>query len=198
MKITADTNLLLRVTVQDDPAQARVAEVLLSQATLVAVPAPVLCEFVWVLKRTYGRSSSEAAAAIEAILRSRTVSTDFPAVEAGLRLLRAGGDFADGVIAHQGGSLGGTILASFDRRAVARLKEAGMEAADPSDLVVRGSPESGDRSSQPGLTAPATSGGTVPDPTRRTGRRSAFQTVPARPVARRNAVLAALRAAVPL
>ena len=42
MKITADTNLLLRATVQDDPAQARVAEALLSQATVVAVPAPVL------------------------------------------------------------------------------------------------------------------------------------------------------------
>ena len=150
MKISADTNVLLRATVRDDPAQARVAEALLSRATVVAVPAPVLCEFVWVLKRTYGRSSSEAAAAIEAILRSRTVSTDFPAVEAGLRLLRAGGDFADGVIAHQGGSLGGTILASFDRRAVARLQQAGMEAADPSDLVVRSSPESGDRSSSPG------------------------------------------------
>ena len=92
------------------------------QATLVAIPAPALCEFVWVLRRTYGRSSSEAAAAIEAILRSRTVSTDYPAVEAGLRLLRAGGDFADGVIAQQGGTLGGTVLASFDRRAVARLK----------------------------------------------------------------------------
>ena len=102
MRITADSNLLLRATVRDDPEQASVAEALLRQATLVAVPAPALCEFVWVLRRTYGRSSSEAAAAIEAILRSRTVSTDYPAVEAGLRLLRAGGDFADGVIAPAG------------------------------------------------------------------------------------------------
>ena len=105
---------------------------------------------MWVLTRTYGRSSSEAAAAIEAILRSRTVATDFPAVEAGLRLLCTGGDFADGVIAHQGGSLGGIVLASFDRRAVARLKETGMAAADPSDLAVRGSPKPGDRSTNPG------------------------------------------------
>ena len=51
VRVNADTNLLLRATVQDDPAQARVAEVLLSQATVVAAPAPVLCEFTWVLKR---------------------------------------------------------------------------------------------------------------------------------------------------
>ncbi len=150
MRITADSNLLLRATVRDDPEQASVAEALLRQATLVAIPAPALCEFVWVLRRTYGRSSREAAAAIEAILRSRTVSTDYPAVEAGLRLLRAGGDFADGVIAQQGGTLGGTVLASFDRRAVARLKAAGANAADPAELAVRGSRESDEGSPSPG------------------------------------------------
>ena len=150
MRITADSNLLLRATVRDDPEQASVAEALLRQATLVAVPAPALCEFVWVLRRTYGRSSSEAAAAIEAILRSRTVSTDYPAVEAGLRLLRAGGDFADGVIAQQGGTLGGPVLASFDRRAVPRVKASVAEAADPAELVVPGSRESDEGSPSPG------------------------------------------------
>ena len=50
-------------------------------------------------------------------------------------LLRAGGDFADGVIAAQGMSLGGTTFASFDRDAVAALQSGGMAAADPSVLV---------------------------------------------------------------
>ena len=63
------------------------------------------------------------------------VVTDLPAVEAGLSSLRAGGDFADGVIAHQGEALGGTVFASFDRRAVARLRSNGAAAADPADLV---------------------------------------------------------------
>ena len=63
------------------------------------------------------------------------VTTDLPAVEAGLAALRAGGDFADGVIAHQGEALGGAVFASFDRRAVARLRDTGAAAADPSDLV---------------------------------------------------------------
>ena len=51
MKITADTNVLVRALVQDDPEQAKSASALLEQAELVAIPLPVLCELVWVLRR---------------------------------------------------------------------------------------------------------------------------------------------------
>ena len=135
MKITADTNVLLRVVVHDDPEQADAARTLLQRATVVAIPIPVLCEFAWVLKRTYARGANDVAAAIEAVTEIDVVVTDLPAVEAGLSSLRAGGDFADGVIAHQGEALGGTVFASFDRRAVARLRSNGAAAADPADLI---------------------------------------------------------------
>ena len=135
MRITADTNVLLRVVVHDDPEQADAARALLQRATVVAIPIPVLCEFAWVLKRTYARGANDVAAAIEAVTEIDVVATDLPAVEAGLSSLRAGGDFADGVIAHQGEALGGTVFASFDRRAVARLRSNGTAAADPADLV---------------------------------------------------------------
>ena len=135
VRITADTNVLLRALVQDDADQARAAQVVLSRAAVVAVPVPVLCELAWVLRRAYARGADDIAAAIEAITRIETVVTDRPAVEAGLAVLRAGGDFADGVIAHQGESLGGTVFASFDRRAVARLRKSGAEAADPGELT---------------------------------------------------------------
>jgi len=135
VKITADTNVLVRTVVQDDAEQAAVAGALLQQATVIAVPVPVLCELVWVLKRTYAHDADDVAAAIEAITEIDTVTTDLPAVEAGLAALRAGGDFADGVIAHQGEALGGAVFASFDRRAVARLRTTGAAAADPSDLI---------------------------------------------------------------
>ena len=48
MKITADTNVLVKATVQDEPQQARQAAKVLQAAELVAVPIPVFCEFVWV------------------------------------------------------------------------------------------------------------------------------------------------------
>lgn len=138
MKFTADTNVLVRAVVQDDARQASQAQALLAQAAVIAIPVPVFCEFAWVLRRTYNRTTAEIAGAIRAFIHSETVSTDLPAVEAGLRNLRAGGDFADGVIAHQGESLGGSVFVSFDRRAVARLKKAGIEAADPSALASAG------------------------------------------------------------
>lgn len=38
------------------------------------------------------------------------------AVEAGLAVLEAGGDFADGIIAYEGNWLGGETFVSFDKR----------------------------------------------------------------------------------
>ena len=135
MKITADTNVLLRAVVHDDPEQADAARALLQRATVIAIPIPVLCELAWVLKRSYARGADQVAAAIEAMTEIDVVVTDLPAVEAGLTALRAGGDFADGVIAHQGEALGGTVFASFDRRAVSWLRSNGTAAADPADLI---------------------------------------------------------------
>lgn len=134
VKITADTNVLVRAVVEDDAEQAAAARALL-RASVFAVPVPVFCELARVLKRAYGRVATDVAAAIEAIAQTGTVATDVPAVEAGLAALRAGGDFADGVIAHQGEALGGAVVASFDRQAVARLRSAGAAAAEPSDLI---------------------------------------------------------------
>ena len=134
VKITADTNVLLRAVVQDDTAQAAMAQALLLRATVVAVPFPVFCEFAWVLRRGYGYRAGDVAAAIEAIADIDAVATDSPAVDAGLAALRTGGDFADGAIASQGGRLGGTVFASFDRGAVTRLRSYGASAADPSEL----------------------------------------------------------------
>ena len=135
VKITADTNVLVRTVVEDDAAQAAAARTLLLRATAIAVPVPVFCEFAWVLKRVYDRGARDIAAAIEAITEIEGVATDLPAVQAGLAALGTGGDFADGVIAHQGEALGGTVFASFDRRAVARLRDSAAAAADPSDLL---------------------------------------------------------------
>ena len=125
MKITADTNVLVRALVQDDPGQARAASALLEQAELVAVPLAVLCELVWVLRRVYRFGTSDCIGAIEALLASASVQTDRPAVRAGLQLLAAGGVFADGVIAYGGRQFGGDQLATFDQEAARLLAAAG-------------------------------------------------------------------------
>ncbi len=128
MKITADTNVLLRAAVQDDPDQARQAAKLLQQAELVAVPVPVFCEFVWVLRRGYKVSTPEISAAVRRLIKSANVVVNRPAIEAGLSVLDAGGDFADGVIAYEGDWLGAEEFVSFDSKAVSILRSQGGRA----------------------------------------------------------------------
>ena len=128
MKITADTNVLVRAAIQDDAQQARRAAKILQEADLVAVPVPVLCEFVWVLRRGYKKSIVDIASAIHRLINSANVVTNRPAVEVGLSVLEAGGDFADGVIAYEGNWLGAEELVSFDSKAVSVLQALGSRA----------------------------------------------------------------------
>jgi len=118
MDITVDTNVLVRGVVRDDAQQAA-ADALLRQATLIAVSLPCLCEMVWVLGSVYRFNAASIAAAIRALLNTRTVQMNRPAVEQGLSFLEAGGDFADGIMLHEGRWLGGRMFVSFDKKAVA-------------------------------------------------------------------------------
>lgn len=128
VKITADTNVLVRAAVQDDPLQARLAARILERAEVVAVPVPAICEFVWVLRRIYKKSASEISDAIRRLVRAPNVVTNGPAIEAGLSILDSGGDFADGVIAYEGHWLGAEEFVSFDSKAVAVLRSRGERA----------------------------------------------------------------------
>jgi len=128
VKVIVDTNVLVRAAVRDDAAQARVAAKVMTDADEIALALPCLCEFVWVLRKVYGLQTQDIAAAIRALLAAENVRVNRPAAEAGLWMLEAGGDFADGVIAYEGQWLGGETFVSFDKQAVALLKAAGQPA----------------------------------------------------------------------
>jgi len=128
LKIVADTNVLLRDALHDDPLQAPAAAKVLQSAVLVAIPVAVLCEFVWVLRQGYKRPTAEIADAIRILTDSSNVVVNQPAVEAGLAVLDKGGDFADGAIAYEGEWLGAEEFVSFDKRAVSLLKSQGKQA----------------------------------------------------------------------
>jgi predicted nucleic-acid-binding protein len=123
LRITADTNILVRAITGDDARQSQIAKAALAEAELVALPLPVLCELVWVLAQGYKIPSARIAEAIRRLVDGVNVAANRPAIDAGLALLESGGDFADGVIAHEGRWLGGEVFASFDKTAV-RLIEA--------------------------------------------------------------------------
>ena len=128
MNITADTNVLLRAIVGDDQSQQRLAVEALESAERVAVTSQSMCELAWVLARGYRTSREDIAAAIRRLLEMRNISVDRRAAEAGLAVLEAGGDFADGVIAHEGQWLGGETCGSFDVQAVRLLERSGVKA----------------------------------------------------------------------
>lgn len=128
MKAIVDTNVLVRALVRDDLAQARVAIKTLTDAEEIVVALPCLCELTWVLRKLYGFSALEIAKAIRALLSAANVQVNRTAAEAGLTMLEANGDFADGVIAYEGNWLGGDVFVSFDRRAVVLLSRLGQSA----------------------------------------------------------------------
>lgn len=125
MKITADTNVLVRAITSDDVRQSKVAEAELASADVVVLALPALCELVWVLSQGYKIPSAEIAETIRSLVNSENVVVNRPAVEAGLTLLDVGGDFADGVIAYEGNWLGAEIFVSFDKKAVKLLAAQG-------------------------------------------------------------------------
>ena len=128
MKVAVDTNILVRAVVGDDKRQAESAAKLLRSADLVAVAVSSLCELVWVLRSGYGFSTLQASAAIRALIGAANVEVDHLTVAAGLTMLDAGGDFADGVIAYEGRWLGAETFVSFDKKAVEMLIGLGVEA----------------------------------------------------------------------
>jgi predicted nucleic-acid-binding protein len=126
MKITADTNVLVRAMTGDDERQSKVAQVELAKADVVALPLQALCELVWVLSQGYKIPSAEIAEAIRRLINGMNVMVNRPAAEAGLAQLDAGGDFADGVIAHEGSWLGADTFISFDKKAMKLMEAQGQ------------------------------------------------------------------------
>ena len=128
MKIIADTNVLLRAVLPDEDGQKHIAVEALETADLVAVSVHALCELVWVMSRRYGVPRSDVLATVQSLVETHNIVVDRPAVEASLTMMQAGGDFADGVIAHDGRWLGGDTFVSFDRRAVKLVQGMGCMA----------------------------------------------------------------------
>jgi predicted nucleic-acid-binding protein len=128
VKVAVDTNVLVRAAVHDDPEQTEVATRIMARAEMLAIALSSVCEFVWVLRSVYGYRAPRIAVAIRVLLAAENVETNRPAIDAGLAMLDAGGDFADGVIAYEGRWLGAETFVSFDKKAVDMLAAAGVSA----------------------------------------------------------------------
>jgi predicted nucleic-acid-binding protein len=129
--IGLDTNVLLRVLVDDDKAQAAKAAKLIERATKADEPLfvsdVVLCETVWVLLQSYRFSRRQVASILADLFKARQLTfTDSDALRSALSSFVAGkGDFADYLLREQASELGCRTVATFDK---ALLKEPGFTA----------------------------------------------------------------------
>ena len=119
--IGLDTNLLVRLLIQDDASQARAVERVFIRARRdrkqLFVADVVLCELVWVLSRRAKLSRVGIADALEQLLNAETISVSDSGVARGaLAAYRAGsGDFADYLIREQALAVGASEVVTFDR-----------------------------------------------------------------------------------
>ncbi|PZM13798.1 type II toxin-antitoxin system VapC family toxin [Rhizobium tubonense] len=126
MSIIVDTNILVRAITLDPPAEGRRATEILG-SDIVVIPTIAVCEMIWVLRRLYKLTHLELVQATKALLAIESVVLDRGAITAGLIMMEAGGDFADGAIAYEGQGLGGDTFASFDKKAIIVLKGQGQK-----------------------------------------------------------------------
>jgi predicted nucleic-acid-binding protein len=97
----------------------------LAKAGAIALALPALCELVWVLSQAYKVPAADIAEAVRRLMNGANVLVNRLAVEAGLAMLDAGGDFADGVISYEGSWLGAETFVSFDMEATKLLAAQG-------------------------------------------------------------------------
>jgi len=117
-----DTNLLLRLFVNDDAAQAAKVRALFDahaeEDGAFWVADIVLVELVWALDRVYGRPRAQITAALQALASNATVKVEsLLALRDAAALYSQGpADFADCLLAAKARSVGCESLRTFDKK----------------------------------------------------------------------------------
>jgi predicted nucleic-acid-binding protein len=119
--IAADTNVLLRLLIHDDPRQKEIVDRLLQsareQGEVCLVSNPVLCEIEWVLARSYSAKRKDCAVAFQGFLEDPFfVFEDRSAVGRALLFFQEGkASFADYLIGETAQTWEARTTFTFDR-----------------------------------------------------------------------------------
>jgi predicted nucleic-acid-binding protein len=131
--IGLDTNVLLRLLLDDDADQARRARTLVGATAEAHEPVfvnrAVLCETLWVLQRGYRHERGQIARAVELLLAAPALRLeDREAVDEALTVFRAGTlGFIDALIGVLNRRAGCATTYTFDRRAAATADFSAVE-----------------------------------------------------------------------
>jgi len=116
-----DTNVLVRYLAQDNAAQAKLVDQLITRAVAAGeslhLDDVVLCETVWVLRAAYGRDKASIVDVLEKILSTSQFSfDDRDLLKRALSDFDNGkGDFADYLIGRRNRRAGCERTVTFDR-----------------------------------------------------------------------------------
>ncbi len=111
--ISVDTNVLVRLLTNDDPAQARRAARIMEKEDIF-IPKTVLLETEWVLRHAYKIERPNILTAFQTLLGLPNVSMETPqTVVLALSFYAEGLDFADAL--HLSSSKGADAFATFDK-----------------------------------------------------------------------------------
>lgn len=119
--IGLDTNVLVRLLVEDDPEQAAAARRLVAecgeQGETCWVALVVVCELEWVLESAYGASRRDVARAVEELLGSSRFTVEASEqVHRAVAVYRTGrGDLSDLLIGESAAVAGARTTFTFDR-----------------------------------------------------------------------------------
>ena len=119
--IAFDTNVLLRLLLNDEPRQARQAQALVDRAVSrsdqVLLPDIVLCELEWVLGAVYDVPKSEIIKTLRRLLDTAVFAfLDRGCVAEALQdYERGNGDFSDYLIGASAARAGASTTYTFDR-----------------------------------------------------------------------------------
>jgi predicted nucleic-acid-binding protein len=113
---SADTNVLLRLLLDDDAEQQAQAEAFLRRHRELYVAQVALAEMVWVLSSGKRYSREQVARVIEQLLEVASIRIEgAPAVHSAVARFRAShADFADCLILENARAAGALPLATFD------------------------------------------------------------------------------------
>ena len=123
--IALDTNVLLRLLLDDDTRQTGRAQELVERTAAagdgVLLPDIVLCELEWVLDSAYGFSRARVAETLRRLLDAEEFEfIDRPAVVRAIASYETGdGDFSDYLIGESAAARGASVTYTFDRSLLA-------------------------------------------------------------------------------
>lgn len=118
--ITVDTNVVVRLLVEDDPEQTKISRAVFEENDVLLLET-VMLEVVWVLERSYGQARAAVSTALTKLFGLAHVSLRDPeSLQLVLEWYSMGLDFGDALHLALAGQI--TRFVTFDRRFAKRAE----------------------------------------------------------------------------